>query len=77
MRRPLVSFEALVTWCLLSVQFHIDGHSDAAPPYNASLLPLFRWPRDPEEIRGMMQANDVFIVVSGDLGVWQRRYFVS
>lgn len=46
------------------LQFHIDGHSDLAPPFYFPGYPSFRMPRDSREINMMIQRNDVFIVVS-------------
>ena len=43
---------------------HIDGHSDEALPQLFDGVPFFEWPSTDEQVRALMQKNDVFIMVS-------------
>ena len=44
-------------------QIHIDGHSDDGPPEFRKGYPRYRYPKTKEELRVMMQSNDMFIQV--------------
>ena len=43
---------------------HIDGHSDEALPQLFDGVPFFEWPSTDDQVRALMQKNDVFILVS-------------
>lgn len=59
-----------------NILFHIDGHSDLAPPFYFPGYPSFRMPRDSREINMMIQRNDVFIVQSIMAGIMKRIIWV-
>lgn len=46
---------------------HIDAHPDSGVPAEVPGFAQFRTPRTAEEIRILMQRNDVFITVSFNL----------
>ena len=52
--------------CTFWLQVHIDGHNDFAVPFLVPGYPFFRMPKDAKEKNGMMQRNDVFIMVKFD-----------
>ncbi|XP_071107213.1 UPF0489 protein C5orf22 homolog [Haliotis cracherodii] len=59
-----------------NVVLHIDGHSDGATPFEWNIIPLFRHPRNSEEITDMMQQNDVFMVAAAMTGLITRYIWV-
>ncbi|KAL8580105.1 hypothetical protein ACOMHN_061220 [Nucella lapillus] len=55
---------------------HIDGHSDAAPPRDLSIVPWFHLPRSHSQVANMMQSNDVFIAGAALTGLISRYIWV-
>ncbi|KAK7498477.1 hypothetical protein BaRGS_00010137, partial [Batillaria attramentaria] len=55
---------------------HIDGHSDGGIPFDLSIVPQFRPPKDHHEVVSMMQSNDVFIAAAALAGLIQRFIWV-
>ena len=47
----------------ISNQVHIDGHDDGGLPEYQRGYPWFSWPKNSEELRILMQANDLFLTV--------------
>ena len=48
---------------VVSVQIHIDAHSDDDNPEYVAGMPFFRYPKTDSEISYFMQKNDVFVQV--------------
>ncbi|XP_050393491.2 uncharacterized protein LOC126811699 [Patella vulgata] len=59
-----------------NVLLHIDGHSDGAPPDRFDIISLFKYPKIKDEIRALMQANDVFIAGAAQTGLISRYIWV-
>lgn len=59
-----------------NILLHIDAHSDMAPPDNVEGYPFFRWPKNKDEIRTMIQSNDVFIQAAAMIGFFKKVIWV-
>ncbi|XP_046365074.2 uncharacterized protein LOC124141181 [Haliotis rufescens] len=78
--------EALVYWFAAvengalpkqgNILFHIDGHSDGADPFDRHRNPVYRMPRNGNELRLMMEKNDVFIQAAAGTGLINRFIWV-
>ena len=59
---------------VVSVQIHIDAHSDDDNPEYVAGMPFFRYPKTDSEISYFMQKNDVFVQVC--MALWRYRSFI-